>query len=358
MVNRKNILFISSAQFGYHTDSYFYANLLSEKFNVFYIGYDHGKDCFENTKVKVYHIPFNLGKFKSRVEMIRLVNDLNKNHDFTYTMIFYFTFSSLFRFFSKDTIQIMDIRTSFIFKSKFRRYIYNRLMCVESKLFKHVTIISNSLRKFLQTNQSMHILPLGAPYFDCPNKNFDCLKLLYVGTFYERDIEKTVLGFKEFLNVTNFPTNVKYTIVGFGSSEEILKIKSAIEDNNLGKYINYVGEVRYPALNKYFSDHNVGVSFIPLTPYYDCQPPTKTFEYLLNGMPVLATSTSENSLVISSDNGVLINDTSEDFCKGLLQLYRQKEAYKSSLIKENAKQFTWDHIVNENLIPYLSSLNK
>lgn len=41
-----------------------------------------------------------------------------------------------------------------------------------------------------------------------------------------------------------------------------------------------------------------------MTEYYDSQPPTKTFEYALSGLYVLATKTRENEKVITNDNGV------------------------------------------------------
>lgn len=356
MVNRKNILLITSAQYGYHTDSYFYAELLSKHYNVFYLGYDHGNENFETKNVNVFHIPFRLGKIKSRIAMMRLAASLNKKEKFVHTMIFYFTFSSLFKLCVKGSFHIMDIRTSFVFDSKLKRYIYNHLMCVEASFFKHVTIISKSLQNYLRIKKNLHVLPLGAPDFITNEKDFSSLKVMYVGTFYDRNIEQTVLGFHLFLIGAGFPKDVKYTIIGFGSEEEKLRIKSAIKDNSLEEYIDFKGEIRYPALTSYFLESNIGISFIPLTSYYDCQPPTKTFEYLLNGMAVLATRTSENILVINQSNGVLIGDSAQEFSEGLTELYRIRNTFDSSLIKQKASTFTWEYIVENNLYPYLDSL--
>lgn len=351
-------MLITSAQFGYHTDSYFYAELLSKHFNVFYLGYDHGNECFETENVHVFHVPFKLGKIKSRVEMMKLASTLHKKEKFAHTMIFYFTFSSLFKFFLRDSIHIMDIRTSFVFNSKLKRYIYNRLMCLETSFFRHVTIISKSLQSYLRINKKAHILPLGAPNVITNEKEFSSLKIMYVGTFYDRNIEQTVFGFHRFLIDTGFPKDIKYTIIGFGSDEEKSKINDAIKDNNLEEYIDFKGEIRYPALTSHFLESNVGISFIPLTSYYDCQPPTKTFEYLLNGMAVLATKTSENVLVINQSNGILTGDSAQEFSQGLAELYRRRKTFDSNLIKQNASKFTWEYIVENNLQPYLDSLYK
>jgi nucleoside-diphosphate-sugar epimerase len=67
----------------------------------------------------------------------------------------------------------------------------------------------------------------------------------------------------------------------------------------------------------YFDIHNIGVSYIPMLKCFDNQPPTKTFEYLLSGMPVIATATNANKDIINDVNGVLINDNSEEVYNGL-----------------------------------------
>jgi len=111
-------------------------------------------------------------------------------------------------------------------------------------------------------------------------------------------------------------------------------------------------------LHLILSKHNVGVSYVPITPYFDVQPPTKTFEYLLAGMPVIATRTKENEKVINEYNGVLIDDTPEDFRNGLALLYERISANKftSSRIIESSESYTWERIVRNNFKLYIESL--
>ena len=90
-----------------------------------------------------------------------------------------------------------------------------------------------------------------------------------------------------------------------------------------------------------------------MTPYFDCQPPTKTFEYLLSGMPVIATATYENSLVVNDGNGVLINDTADSFCEGLEKLANNRVVYNSEKILTTCKQYTWENIIHNDLKSYL-----
>lgn len=44
--------------------------------------------------------------------------------------------------------------------------------------------------------------------------------------------------------------------------------------------------------------------YVPITDYYEYQPPTKTFEYVLSGLLCLATATSSNKEVITEEKVV------------------------------------------------------
>lgn len=107
---------------------------------------------------------------------------------------------------------------------------------------------------------------------------------------------------------------------------------------------------------KKYSRCNVGVSYIPQTAYYDHQPPTKTFEYLLAGMPVLATSTTENKKVINETNGILIQDNPDSFSKGLAILSDRLPSFDSLKIRKNSLAYSWQFIINEIMVPYLKKL--
>ena len=106
--------------------------------------------------------------------------------------------------------------------------------------------------------------------------------------------------------------------------EPLSTIKLFFAQYGLSKIINIAGTIPHPQLKPRFDAANIGVSYVPLTDYYDCQPVTKTFEYLLPGMPVVATLTSENRNVIHSENGVLVGDTTEDFYKGMKAIFEKK----------------------------------
>jgi len=90
-------------------------------------------------------------------------------------------------------------------------------------------------------------------------------------------------------------------------------------------------------------------------PCFDSQPVTKTFDYLLAGMPVIATATSENKIVINENNGVLIDDTIEGFASGVEEVIIKKDRYKSQTIRETSQIYHWQLIVS-NLEKYLLNI--
>lgn len=129
-----------------------------------------------------------------------------------------------------------------------------------------------------------------------------------------------------------------------------------VKDHGLEDVVSLPGFVPHRELARYYEKCNVGVSYVPINRIYDCQPPTKTFEYLLAGLPVIATNTSENAAVITEHNGLLIEDTPEAFYQALKKLAENRIAYCSDRIRAEALKYSWETIVHSNLVPYINAL--
>ena len=93
-----------------------------------------------------------------------------------------------------------------------------------------------------------------------------------------------------------------------------------------------------------YEESNIGVSYVPITSYYNYQPVTKTFEYLMSGLPVIATATYENKLIINQSNGILIEDNPKSFCEGLIQMHQLLHNYDDISIKQEMKEYQWKNI--------------
>jgi glycosyltransferase involved in cell wall biosynthesis len=349
------ILILFPYQWGYNTDFLFYSTLLSEKYEVTYIGYNLNLPGVDEGRVNVINVNYS-GKL-SLITLMRVVIKEIKKGQYSHLLLNYFLLSSILKCLLPKKLKIIvDIRTSFIYQSAFKTKIFNTILKVECKFFSNITVVSAGLKQFLKLPKRTHVLPLGGPVHEIVVKNFDVMNFLYVGTFYDRDLVQTVKAFSEFVATHSSLVAMKYTIIGYGSPIEMSEISDTIRNLNMERYISYLGAIRYPQLNEYLLSHNFGICYIPLTDYYDCQPPTKTFEYLLSGIVVLGTNTTENRRVIDPSNGLLTYDSASDFYNGMVELYNRRFTYSSENIQKNSQKFSWTAIVSDNLVPYLNSL--
>jgi glycosyltransferase involved in cell wall biosynthesis len=345
--NKKKIIIISQEQFGYLIDIYYYCKYLKNDFNITSICWDFNKEKVTMNGVKSMYVT-RKGNFLLR--SIRFINIVLKEIETNDTLIFikYFKGISIAsRLLKRKNKFIFDVRSGSVEANPFRRFFYDHLMKLESYFFKNKTVISKSLANKLDFDSNIFILPLGAEIISSTRKKFDKINLLYVGTLYNRKIYDTIIGFSKFYLEKKNKISMQYTIIGVGRSNEENLLRDLVKRKKVTAVVKILGEIPHDNLRLYFDSHNVGISYIPLTDYFDCQPSTKTFEYLLSGMPVIATNTSENATVINNSNGVIIQDTPESFYDGLVNVYKNLKKFDSDHIRNSSKKYSWDKISKE-----------
>ncbi len=349
-----SLLYINTFQFGYHIDSYMHCKYLRNDFKVTYICFDNGYPKIKEDCVEVIYVPWNSSYFKNGVRFMRTCINHYKTNKTEYLFAVYFPLVSLLNIILGDRNMILDFRTGSVDGSKVKRRIINSLMRFESFFFKRISVISESLALKLKLNmEKVFILPLGADILSTKNKTFDSLRLFYIGTLDGRNIQDTVYGLKLFLESKNTAElNVTYDIVGNGNTEFITLLQKAIENTGLQKEVILHGKKLHKELKYYFDNCNVGVSYIPITEYYDCQPPTKTFEYVNAGMACIATETQENKKLITFNNGFLCQDNPESFCRALTEFSKDLKKWDSSIIRNTLSHYNWANI-SENLKNYI-----
>lgn len=354
---KKKILIIHRAQFGYHITTYNYCKQMCFEFDIVYCGFDGRERLFEDG-VEVKYIS-NEGNVI--VRYFRLLYSLNSECRKDYDVVFirHFIGCCILKFLQPTKKYILDIRTGSVSQNSLKRWWDDFLMRAESRFFRHVSVISKSLAvKLKLAEHKIHVLPLGAEPIDVPIKQFGSLNLLYVGTFSGRHIEDTVKGFAKFYLEYKDSVEVTYDIVGDGHNGELDELRQLVRQRGVSSVVRLPGYIHQSKLKNYYQKCNVGVSYVPINDIYNCQPPTKAYEYILAGMPVVATETKENTIVINRNNGVLVKDTAESFYEGLKNIVANKEQYRSSIIKQDALQYSWNRIVNNNFIPYINSIMK
>ncbi len=272
-------------------------------------------------------------------------------------LIEYFPGCSLIRAAVPRRPTVLDIRTSNVSPRSAARWRGNLVLRSEAACFRHLCVISEGVRDLLRLPHDSHILPLGAEELDVgPKEYVRSLRLLYLGSLTSRRIADTILGLRAFLDTGPDYDAISYDVVGDGMNDERLQLQTLVSQLGLEDTVILHGFVHHDDLEDIWRKCNVGISYVPCTKYFDVQPPTKTFEYMLAGLPVLATNTSENRRVVRPDNGVLIPDTPAGVERGLRQLRTASAMYTSEQIKESVRDYRWDRIIDGNLAPFLRSL--
>ena len=346
------IIILNTPQFGTLTDSYKWCEYLKDDYNIVFLCFDSHLKKMDLPGVNyVYIHRFDSPLLRGLWYIIYTLFYCLFHKGFIF--IVYFKFCQIFPivFFWRDVH--VDVRTLSVSTDKIRNARNDQKLLDAVNRFRSCSFISNGLLKKIKPSCARQfVLPLGADVISKTTKEWNSLRLLYVGTFNNRKMIKTIIGFEKYIKLSNDKKST-YTLVGDG--EELQDIISYINQNGLNN-INVVGRKSYDELKQYFDECNVGVSFVPIEDCYQYQPPTKTFEYVLSGLFCIATKTEANKEIINKDNGILILDTSDDFYKSLKYISSIKHTLCSSMIRETLKKnYTWESVVDAYLKPILAA---
>ena len=354
-MDQPKLLIVYPNQFGYHTDTFKYCEYLCYKYGITYICIDQGFERMTLPGINIIYIPFHSGKIKRLIMYFLTVFSVSKKVRFNVIFTVQFKFCFLIGLFCKSKLKILDYRTGDLSHNSYKRSVINFLMKFDSYFFNKVSVISEGLIEILHLRKDETlVLPLGADVLSSRERSYDRMDLLYVGVIHIRDIHKTIEGLAIFLKSDKSSgALVSYTIIGFGTRQDINLIQDTIRNLGLNSIVKFLGRKKYSDLYQYFDKCNIGVSFIPITPYYEHQPATKTFEYALSGLFNIATNTYVNRQVINESNGILCNDTPEDFANALIEFYEKRHLIDEKKIRDSLMDFHWQAIVKNKLEPFL-----
>ncbi len=352
---RVKLLIVHRTQFGYHPN-YYYCVHGRQDASITYLGFWKDRPRIMLDGVNVVDVSPCPSRCVRYLRYLYAVwQEIHKGYDVVFMR--YFPGCSLLRLLSPGANLVLDIRSGAVNGCKSRRLCSDVLQAMESRVFRHVVVLSAGLAKKLHLSMhKTHILPLGGEPRPLRQKSRERLDLLYVGTLNNRDIHKTIIGLSLFSQCLGREIGLSYTIVGRGRPDVEQHLRALVDELGLDDIVELVGYVHHRDLQPYYDRCNIGVSFVPINDVFDVQPSTKTFEFLLAGMPVLATATSEHKSIITASNGVLIDDTPESFCDGLAEMYQRLAEYRPSTVQETARAFTWSNVVRNNMIPFLQSI--
>lgn len=341
----KKLLFVNQQQFGYHISYAQYCKYLKSDFNITYLCWDYNRKKLVEDGIEIIYISRHGNKMDRNIRFIRAVASHIRRNNFSQVFINYFRGCSIIPIFfnHKHRIHLHIVSASVSFNS-INRFIFNGVLKLETIFFRRRSIISKGLRDLFRLGENTFILPLGASPIYVNRKPTNKINLLYIGTFATRRLEETVEGLGIFVK-QNPDAKIHYIIIGNGWRNEIDLIKEKIEEFGLENKVELKGYIPFSELTQFIEDANFGVSYVPITAFYEYQPVTKTFEYLMSGLPVIATDTYENRQIINSQNGILIKDNPQAFALSLSQIYSEKRTFNETTIRNSVADYEWKKIV-------------
>lgn len=347
---RQNIIIINKEQFGILTDSYKWCQYLREYYDITFICFDLGSEKMYLDGVEVVYVSPRGSKYIRALRFLLVCCWQIFKIRSKVIVVYFEKCHVLKRIFPKRWMN-MDIRTLAVMGSDAHRMQYDNEIKYSASYFDSVTVISEPIYlKLGLKNKLVNILPLGADVISSAHKRFDFIRLLYVGTLSGRDINKTVSGLHKFL-CKNPGVNISYDIVGDGM--EYGSLTKLINELGLQRYVTLHGRVPSDQLTPFFNKCNVGVSFVPMTDYYDNQPSTKVYEYALSGLYQIATSTSANRKLLNEHMGILIIDTADAFADALEKVHLNLPNINEDIVRASCRESEWKTIVINHLKPIL-----
>ena len=341
----KRLLIISKEQFGYHTDIYKWCEYLQNEYKTIVVCFG-GKPKVQLNNVNVCYVP-HVGNRAIKGTLYILVSLFHMLFHRGEIIVCNFTGCAIFKKLLPWKKMILDIRTLGVIKDEGLRKQEDEKTKKTADIYDFVTIISEGTREKLGLPKwKSAILPLGADIVSQTNKEFQTLRLLYIGTLQDRDIDKTIKGMAMFIN-RHPNVDITYDIVGSGYDNEVERFTTLAKELGIEKNVKLHGYVQHDKLKDFYNKCNVGVSFVPITDYYDHQPVTKTYEYVLSGLYTIATNTISNKLIITEENGLLIDDTVESFARGIEYITNNSNSIDGKKIRETLIDTQWEKIVKE-----------
>lgn len=349
------ICIVHRTQFGYHTDIFKWSENLHSSYRIDLICFDEGKPKYHMDNVFVHYVygrGSKIVRWLCFVCMCVIKLCLYKG----IIIVSHFSESSLLKKIMPWRKMILDIRTFSVHPDENVRKIENAKLFKSVVLYDYVTVISDGLRKQLPKDYSKTaVLPLGSDVIELPQKSYDRLDLLYVGTFYNRHLEDTINGFalakKELKDI-----ELRYHIVGYGSHGEDEDLKKLCKDLKLEDSVIFYGRQPHNELIRFYEMCNVGVSYVPIVPYYEYQPVTKTFEYIMAGLYTIATATKSNIEIVNDSNGCLIEDNAQSFANAIIDIAQKRSKINDTIVRKSLEAYSWESIVNNRMKPILQEV--
>lgn len=306
---------------------------------------------------------YSIRKFTHIVFLFKLIKIL-KNESFDVVHIYYFPGVSLLPIFCKTRQRawILEIQSGNTRNGLISR-LYDLINEIEARSFKNILVLCDALARKLFGGVNLRkvtIIPLGTNIKRISGlkkipgfwKKFGVLEkektLIYIGKLYRIRRIENVLKAIQLIGDSINGLSIKLIFIG-GPEEDIERLKRKASKLQITDKLLFLNEVPYEDIPMYLVNSDIGLSYIVKSRAFNVQPPLKTLEYLAASLPVVATDTIGNSMLIKDGfNGILAGDSPYDYAHGLMELLKnenlQDKLRKNAL--DSVKQYDWVHISN------------
>lgn len=350
-MRKKELLIVAPYQFGELSDCYYWAKYASlEGWDVTYLGYRyHQREIKERSYpgVRVLGVMHSQNRLVHGLKFLGAIIKEIIVHNHKNIIVCRFPKCEMLPKIFPNRNIVLDVRTLSVAPNESEREAADNQLRSIMKCFKTTSVISKGVGEKL--GGGCPILPLGAEPLSMVAKNFNSLRLFYIGTFNNRNLSQFIEGLALYQKQSG-DTSITFDVVGGGSDSEVQKLKEAIKNSGV-QGVELHGYLTHEEAQPYFDKCNVGVCYVPVTDYYQHQPPTKLYEYLLSGMACIATNTISNEEVVSESNGIVTCDNPHAVCQGLIEINVAKTKFSSENIGLTSQRYHWRTIIKESLIP-------
>lgn len=363
------ILLVTTTQFGYLVDYYRYYNYLKKKgYDVKYVCIDYGHEKIESGNPDITYVKGNGNKLFRHFSFINTIKQLEKQHRFDRIMMHVFPLVTMLLTSIPRRKMYIDVRTVSIHNKLYKRTFFNFLIRIASALFQHTSMITDIAAQQLGIRK-YKLLPVGGAYFNsqASSESLEHLQyghifsddhfvFMYVGTLSKRGIIDCVKGFHAYMK-KHPQTKARFVIIGASFGNELQEINDYIEEHGLHEQVYTLGYILQSRLSYFFNHAHCGVSYMPLSMPFSKQPNTKTYEYLVNGIPVLAIRSEDNRQMINNSKvpcGILIDDNAKGVEDGIGKILDSHHLFVKQDIAREFKKYEWDNIFNTYLDDALS----
>ncbi len=240
-------------------------------------------------------------------------------------------------------------------KEAWLRWYLDKLLQFNLLFFHHILVpVTWPFDRFSFPKAKARFYEIGFQDYGFAQKDYNTLKLIYLGYIRGREIEKTIDGFALF--VQKYPdANVTYDIAGKDDPEIAAMMRDTISRSKLDSIVTYHGFLSNEALAELVKKSNAGVCYIPLNGRFEFTS-TKTIEYLIAGLPVIGTNSKYVRMHIDDSNGILHEDNPQAFADALRAMYNNRFSYKPDEIRATHLHLRMDEKIRSSFVPLLESI--